>query len=102
MIDVGLFLTYFLVLAAVLLVLGFAVWSLIKNFKKSKNSLIGALALVIIFLVSFALSSGETYERFQIGEGLSKVIGGALISLYIMFVGTIVVAIYAEISKLFK
>ncbi len=102
MIDMGLFLTYFLVLAAVLLVLGFAIWSLIKNFKKSKNSLIGALGLMLIFLLSYTLSSGEVYEKFQIEETLSKIIGGSLITLYIMFIGTILVAIYSEISKLFK
>ncbi|MCX7861396.1 MAG: hypothetical protein N2449_00170 [Bacteroidales bacterium] len=102
MIDVALYLTYFLVLASVLLVLGFAIWFLVKNFKKSKNTLAGALVLIIIFLISYFISSGEVYEKFQIGEGLSKLIGGSLITLYIMFAGTIVVAIYAEIAKLFK
>ncbi len=102
MIDIALYLTYFLVLAAVVLVLGFAVWFLAKNFKKSKNTLIGALGLVVVFLIAYFLSSGEVYEKFQITEGISKLIGGSLITLYIMFFGTIVAAIYSEIAKLFK
>jgi|GEM_PF-2729949 uncharacterized membrane protein YozB (DUF420 family) len=102
MIDVALYLTYFLVIAAVVLVLGFAVWFLTKNIKKSKNTIIGALGLVAIFLIAYFISSGEVYEKFQIGEGLSKTIGGALITLYIMFFGTIIIAIYTEIAKLFK
>lgn len=102
MIDIALYLTYFLVLAAVVLVLGFAVWFLAKNFKKSKNTLIGALGLVVVFLIAYFLSSGEVYEKFQIGEGMSKLIGGSLITLYIMFFGTILAAIYSEIAKLFK
>ncbi len=102
MIDLALYLTYFLVIAAILLVLGFAVWFLTKNFKKSKNTLLGALSLVIIFIIAYALSSGEVYEKFQIGEGLSKLIGGSIITLYILFFGTIAAAIYSEIAKLFK
>lgn len=102
MIDVALYLTYFLVISALILALGFAVWFLTKNIKKSKTTLIGALVLVVIFIIAYLISSGEVYEKFQIGEGLSKVIGGALISLYIMFFGTIIIAIYTEIAKLFK
>ncbi len=102
MIDVALYITYLLVIAAIVLVLGFAVWFLTKNIKKSKTTLIGALGLIAIFLVAYFISPGEAYEKFQVSEGLSKVIGGSLITLYIMFIGTIVIAIYTEIAKLFK
>jgi len=102
MIDLALYLTYFLIFLAILLVLGFAGWLLIKNFKNSKSTIFGTIGLVLIFLVSYLISSGEVYEKFQIGEQLSKIIGGSIITLYIMFFGTILAAIYAEISKLFK
>jgi len=102
MIDVVLYLTYFLILISILLVLGFAGMYLVKNFKKNRNMLLGTAGLLVIFFISYLLSSGEVYEKFQIGETLSKIIGGTLITLYVMFIVTIVVAIYAEVSKLFK
>jgi len=102
MIDVVLYLTYFLILISILLVLGFAGMYLVKNFKKNRNMLLGTAGLLVIFFISYMLSSGEVYEKFQIGETLSKIIGGTLITLYVMFIVTIVVAIYAEVSKLFK
>ncbi|HOU99415.1 MAG TPA: hypothetical protein PLP65_11275 [Bacteroidales bacterium] len=102
MIDVVLYLTYFLFFAAILLVLGFAGWFLVKNFKKSKTTIFGFIGLIVLFVIAYFISSGEVYEKFQIGEGLSKLIGGSIITLYIMFFGTILAAIYAEISKMFK
>jgi heme A synthase len=102
MIDIALYLTYILVLAAIILVLVFAVTFLVKNFRKSKTTLFGALGLFGVFIISYLISSSEVYEKYQIGAGLSKVIGGALISLYIIFAFTILIAIYGEISKFFK
>ncbi len=102
MIDVVLYLTYFLFFAAILLVLGFAGWFLVKNFKKSKTTIFGFIGLIVLFVIAYFISSGEVYEKFQIGEVLSKLIGGSIITLYIMFFGTILAAIYAEISKMFK
>ncbi|MGQ9846543.1 MAG: hypothetical protein ACUVQP_03445 [Bacteroidales bacterium] len=102
MIDVVLYLTYFLLLVAILLVLAFAGWFLVKNFKKSKTTIFAFIALVLLFVISYFISSGEVYEKFQIGEGLSKLIGGSIITLYIMFFGAILTAIYSEISKMFK
>lgn len=102
MVDIALYLTYFLIAIAILLALFFAVKSLVQNFKSSKTSLFGILGLIIIFVVSFLLSSSEVYEKFQVGQTLSKAIGGALYSLYFIFILTIVVALYSEISKFFK
>lgn len=102
MIDVSLYVVYFLIFAAIFLALGFAGWYMIKNFKKNRNMLFGAAGLVVLFFLSYALSSNEVYEKFQVGETLSKIIGGTIIMLYIMFIFTFIAAIYAEISKLFK
>ena len=102
MIDTFLYITYAMVFIALASTLGFALWGLVKNFKKAKATIFGAVGLIVIFFISYALSSSEVYEKFAIGESTSKVIGGTLIMLYIVFVGTFLTAIYAEVSKLFK
>lgn len=102
MIDIFLYLTYFLVLASLLLAVGFALWFLVKNFRKAKSTIFGAIGLVIIFIVAYLLSSSEIYEKYDISSSVSQFIGGSLIMLYIMFFGTFAAAIYAEISKFFK
>ncbi|MCX7953937.1 MAG: hypothetical protein N3A01_01965 [Bacteroidales bacterium] len=102
MIDFILYLTYFLIAAAIFLALFFAVKSIIQNFKASRISLIGILVLIIVFVVSYIISSSETYEKFQIGASLSKAIGGALYTLYFIFILTIVAALYSELNKFFK
>lgn len=102
MIDILLYLAYFLIFGAILLVLSFGGWFMIKNFKKSRNMLLGMFALIVLFFISYIISSSEVYEKFQIGATLSKTIGGVIILLYVVFIGTVVSAIYSEISKLFK
>ena len=91
-----------MVTIAIVLALGFALWFLVKNFKKAKATIIGFVGLVVVFFLSYALSSSEVYEKFAIDESTSKIIGGTLIMLYIIFVGTFLAAIYAEVAKLFK
>lgn len=100
MIDVVLYLTYFLFCVSILLVLGFAGWFLVKNFKKSKTTVYGFLGLILLFVIAYLISSAEAYEKFQIGEGLSKLIGGSIITLYFMFFGTILAVVYTEVSKM--
>ena len=101
-IDIFLYLTYVMVSLAIILSLGFALMFLVKNFKKAKATIFGAIGILVIFFISYAISSSEVYEKFQIDASLSKIIGGTLIMLYIVFIGTILAAVYAEVAKLFK
>lgn len=102
MIDFGLYLTYAMMAISVILAIGFSAWFLIKNFKNAKATLFGLAGIIVVFLISYFISSNEIYEKFSISASLSKFIGGTLIMLYIIFIGTILTAVYAEINKLFK
>ncbi len=102
MIDFALYLTYAMVAISILLAIGFSVWFLLKNFSNAKATLFGFAGIIIVFLMSYFISSNEVYEKFSISASLSQFIGGTLIMLYIIFFGTILTAIYAEVNKLFK
>jgi hypothetical protein len=102
MIDFFMYLTYAMLVIATLLALGFAFWFVFKNLKNAKGTIWGTVGLIVLFFISYALSSNEVYEKFHIVASYSKFIGGTLIMLYLVFLGTILSAIYVEIAKLFK
>ena len=104
-VTVGLYLTYAILAIAVLSAIIFPIIQLVEDPKKVKNTLIGILGLAIIFLISYFISSGEVSESMTnagASTGVSKMVGGSLIMLYIMLISAIGVAIYSEIAKFFK
>ena len=104
-INIGLYLSYVL--------LGFAILSAIVlpliNSLDDTSALIKAGIevgiITVLYGVSWAISGNEVldaYIKWDIGEGISKAIGGALIMMYILFIAAIGGIIYTEISKAIK
>ncbi|MEQ8324072.1 MAG: hypothetical protein RIC15_03860 [Vicingaceae bacterium] len=82
----------------------FPIISMTKDFKKAMSSLIGIVALAVIFIVGYILSTDEAYK---IGESIvegtaSKSSEAGLITFYVMIFLAIGSIIFAEISKAFK
>ncbi|MBL7915423.1 MAG: hypothetical protein JNL49_10300 [Bacteroidia bacterium] len=104
MIDVGLWISYILFIGALA---GMAVYSLInmlRDTKNAKGTLIGVGVLVGLFLVTFLLSSNELLPKYVdlgITPSQSKMIGAGLLMSYLVGFGTIAVAVYAEVRKIF-
>ena len=82
----------------------FPLISMAKDFKKSKNSLIGVGALGLIFVIGFFLSSDETHlvDGEVISGSVSKYSEAGLITFYAMIALAIIAILYTEISKAFK
>lgn len=105
MIDLGLYLFYILLVIAVACATVFPLIYMVKNFQEAKKTLIGVVVLLGIFLLSYAIASGDvlpSWERFNISSGQSKLIGGGLISLYIMIGLSIVALVYNEVMDFFN
>lgn len=108
-IDEGVFLGIayvFFGIAAISSVL-FPVLFLILNPKKAKNSLIGLVAVGLVFGISYALADNTipTFigsDKFNISESLAKMVDTSIISLYLLAGITVVAIIYTEVSKMFK
>lgn len=103
--DIGLYLFYALMIVSLIAMIVFPILNAIKDTAALKKSLIGVGGLVLVFFASYLLSgSGLTLEHRAMGitEGQSKLIGTGITMMYIAFFVTIIVWIYAEISKAFK
>lgn len=89
-------------------VLGVIVLPLINAFSDPKKIVRGLIAiglLAVVFLISWGLSGAEVTEMYtekEVGEGLSKVIGGVLIMMYSLSGIAIIGIVYSEFAKAFK
>ena len=105
MVDTLLYISYALIFFAAV----FAVVLPLVKTTGQKGALMktgmGVLALVVVFLIGWAISGNEVlarYAEFDVGAGLSKLIGGFLIMTYILVIGAIIGIIYTESHKIIK
>lgn len=106
-IDIGLWLGYLLFIVAIGSAIVLPLLHAIKTPGTFLKSLYGVGALVLIFVVSYAissLSSDVTQAQAALGvtEGSSTMIGAGLIMFYITLVVAVIGIVYSEISKAFK
>lgn len=96
---------------AILGMIGFALYQIIVNLKeqpkKVRGTLIGVAAFIVVFVIAYLTSSGsdipqDFLTKTETSEGLSKLIGAAAISVYILAGGALLAAIYAEVMKKLK
>ena len=106
-IDIGLYISYALTIGAV----GAAIVMPIIYSLGDPKSLVGVgvsvAALLILFFISYVLSSDEITNpkaaaNYGVTPGGAKLIGGSLIMMYIMFFGAIIGVVANEILKIFK
>ncbi len=104
--DMGLYLGYLLLLAAIIVALAFPILDSIKNPKEIAKSGISFVGLIVLFLLSYLLAGGELTAKYEaLGvttEFSSKMIGAGLTMFYFVLVIAIVGMIYSEISKALK
>jgi uncharacterized membrane protein len=101
MINLGLWITYLLIIGAVVAAVIFPVMNIAKNPKAAKGTFIGLGILIGIFLISLILSGGQANEKYNITAGQSKLIGAGLTMIYFLGLGAIAAAVYTEIKKAF-
>lgn len=105
LIDIFLYLTYALALGGLVLAIVFPILFMVKNPSKAKGALMGVGILVVIYGLSYMLANNEVldyYPKFGVDAGWSKLIGGSLISLYILSIIAVIGAIGAEVLRFFK
>ena len=92
-------------IAAAVAAVVFPVIRMAQDPKSAKGALIGIVALVAVFGLSYVLADSEvipSFEKYISDEGTSKIIGASIISFYVLALGAIGAAIYAEISSMLK
>lgn len=97
--------------ASLLIAVFFALAQVIKglkdNPKKQMGIIIAVVALVVVFVASYLLSSGtdipqEVFEKTGSNYSSSKLIGACMYTVYILFGGVLASVIFAEVSKKIK
>lgn len=92
----------------IIIAVGFAlaqiVKGLIENPKKQIGILIGVGALVLVFIIAYALASGtdipqEIFEKTGSNYSSSKIIGAGLYTVYALLIGVLISALGTEIVK---
>ncbi|MBL4715335.1 MAG: hypothetical protein JKX95_01775 [Bacteroidia bacterium] len=95
----GLYLSYMFLAVAALGAIVFPIIQIAKNPKGAMSSIIGVTAILIIFGISYVLASNEAISKF---EANYKMVGAAIISMYVLGIGAIGSIVYVEVSKMFK
>ena len=91
-------------LAAVLAI----VLPLIKSLGEPKillKSLIGIGLILVVFLIGWAIAGDEVTAKYAsagINETSSKLVGGALTTMYILFVLAVIGVVFSEFNKALK
>lgn len=101
----GLIAGYILFALAVLSALILPLINAISNPKSLLMGLVGLVALGLIFLIGYAISSNEVTEVYSnagVGETGSQLVGGLLITMYIILGASVIGIIFTEIVNILK
>lgn len=104
-IDILLYIGYGLIFVAVGSAIVFPLIQGLKDPKSLVRSLIAVGALVVVFIIAYALSSSDVTNAWAakgVTENVSKLVGAGLIMFYIVLIVAVLGLIYSEISKAFK
>lgn len=106
--NFGLMSVYIVGIACLILAITMPIMSSISNPKSLMKPLIGFGAIVIIFLLCWAIAGDEVIEKFgpdsdfDLTASGSKFVGGMVISVYVLTIGAVVLIIGSEVRNIFK
>lgn len=104
--TIGLNLGYILIIGAIVAALGFAIFSLISNFKGAIKTLLGIAILIIIVLIAYGMSSGEAIMdaegNVRATANVVRWAGAAIYGGMIVFAAGALTFIISEISSFFR
>ena len=103
--DIGLYISYAAVTIAVAAAVILPLLHAVKHPKTLLGSLVGVGALVILFVVCYAISDSEVSAKARAlgaDESSSQLIGAGLYTFYAVFIVSIVGMVYSEVNKALK
>ncbi len=103
--DFGIYVARFLGYAAFILMIGFVIWSIIKNPKGSIPLIAGIGGILLLFLIFRGMASSEitaSMNKYSVTAGQGKFVGGGIRLATILLFGAFLLALVAEVRGLFK
>ncbi|WKN33594.1 hypothetical protein PZB74_09655 [Porifericola rhodea] len=101
----GLYAAYILAGLALVLAIILPLISALSNPKALLGTVVGLIGIAIVFFIGYSISGDEVntvYTKFGITDSSSKLIGGALITMYLLIGLALVSIVFTEINKIFK
>jgi len=102
-VDIMLYGAYLLVIVAALGAIVLPLINALSNPKSLLKSALGIMVIGVVYLISWAISGDEVtakYIKFDITSTSSQVIGGVLITTYLLMGIAVISIIYSEIRKI--
>jgi hypothetical protein len=96
------YIVFFLTLA---LLVVFFIYQMVKNFKSSIGGILGIVAILIIAIIGYFVSSGELTEKaieLEVSSSQMQWIGSGLIVFYVLFFGTLLMIVGSMIMNTIK
>ncbi len=101
----GLYAAYILVVLALLLAIVLPLISAVSNPRSLLGTVVGLVGIAIVFFIGYSLADNEVttiYTKFGITESSSKLVGGALIAMYILVILALISIVVTEVTKIVK
>lgn len=102
LIDIGLYVAYGLLIIAIIAAVVLPIVNSFSHPKSLIKSGIGIVAIIVLFVICYLIAGNDVtakYTTLGVGEGTSKFVGGALITMYVLFILAIVGIIVTELNK---
>jgi len=104
-VNILLIITYVLLGIGTLGAIIFPIINMVGDLQKAKRALVGIGGMAVVFLFSYLVSGNEvldSYVKYNVTESSSQMIGAVLIMMYVLGLGSILLAVAGEIYKAFK
>ena len=100
------YVAYAIFLVTLALVVIFTLKGLFTNTASLKSTLLGAGAFIIVLVISYAVTGGDTrdylYNGIPATEGESHMVGAGIVAFYILMAGSIIAMLLSGVKNLFN
>lgn len=100
------YIAYAILLVTLALVVVFTLKGLFTNTASLKSTLLGVGAFLVVLVIAYAVSGGDTKEYLYGGvpvtEGASHMVGAGLVAFYILMAASIIAMLLSAVKKLFN
>ncbi|TRX62127.1 hypothetical protein FNH22_02065 [Fulvivirga sp. M361] len=104
-VDIGLWVAYILVFIAIVSAVVLPIVNSLGDPKSLVKPLLAIVGIGVLFLISWSMAGDAVNARAVVAGvsgSVSKAVGGALITMYILFIAALVGIVFTEINKAFK
>jgi len=109
--DGNFYWTYLLLGVGAVAILIFSMIQTFSSIETAKNSLIPIVALLVVFLIAYMMSSSEIPQFYgaqkliedgTLTPNVSKLVDTGLYSVYIMAIGSVIALVYSSLARFWK